>query len=167
MQYIGNFKDWINPKWIEYLLNNEGARRPGHAPIPDVEEFRKGPDAGYDLSSTYWHSYDPTNCDLQIPCPLDPNLKMEWWFIKMYPGNFIPMHRDIFEFDGAKRYWMPLQDYENGHVFIYKDDFIKDYKAGDLWTYDYSNDIHGACNIGYTTRLTFQFTTYETNRKLR
>lgn len=165
MKFVGNYKDWIKNEWIEYLLTTEGARRPGHAPIPDVEEFKKGPEAGYDLTSTYWHSYDRTNCELNITCPFNPDQEIEWWFIKMYPGNFIPMHRDIFSTDNSPlRYWMPLQDYADGHVFLYKDEFLKDYRAGDLWIYENSDEIHGACNIGYSTRLTFQFTTYDTIR---
>ena len=167
MQFIGNYADWIKPEWIQYLLENNGTLRPKtSSENPDSEEFRIATSAGYDLTSTYWHHYCETSCSLDITPPIDSDKGVMWWFIKMTPGQFMPMHRDphvTVDLDkpNCKRYWMPLQDYQPGHVFIYNTQFMHGYKAGDLWAYDNANEIHGAANIGYTPRLTFQFTTYD------
>jgi hypothetical protein len=169
MKYMGNYRDWIKEDWIYYLLNNNGTLRPKKSEDnPDSEEFTKASKVGYDLSQTYWQHYCNTSCPLIIDPPIIiKNKKVMWWFIKMLPGNFMPMHRDPHvtndNFINCKRYWMPLQDYEPGHIFIYNKEFMCDYKAGDLWVYDDANEIHGACNIGYGPRLTFQFTVYDTH----
>jgi hypothetical protein len=53
-----------------------------------------------------------------------------------------------------------MQDYEPGHIFIYKNELVKDYKAGDVFIYDDSQDIHGAANISYLPRIILQITDY-------
>jgi hypothetical protein len=81
----------------------------------------------------------------------------------MLPGNFMPMHVDphtLYEKNSC-RYWMPLQDWKPGHVFMYENEVITDYKAGDVWMYRESGALHGAANIGYTPRLVLQVSTYE------
>jgi hypothetical protein len=79
----------------------------------------------------------------------------------MYPGQFTPMHRDPHTIDiNCKRYWIPLQDYELGHIFIYKDQIITNYKKGDVYTYDDANEIHGAVNLGFTPRVILQITEF-------
>jgi len=165
MKYIGNYADWINIEWVHYLLNNEGTPRPKTTKAnPDSPEFRKATSAGYDLTQTYWQHYDQDSCPLTFIPPFKTNGKLMWWFIKMLPGNFMPMHCDPHVTESGvidcKRYWIPLQDYEHGHVFIYNKEFITDYKAGDVFMYDDANEIHGACNIGYTPRLVANFSTY-------
>jgi len=60
----------------------------------------------------------------------------------------------------CNRYWMPLQDYTAGHVFIYKDKMIADYKAGDVYQFDNETDTHGAANIGHTSRIMLLVTEY-------
>jgi hypothetical protein len=164
MQFIGNYADWIKPEWVNYLLNNDGTKRPGGGDNPDCEEFRQATSVGYDLTKTYWHHYTNNTFPFDVVPPIQKEDGM-WWFIKMNPGNFMPMHRDPHVTQDGKtdcvRYWMPLQDYADGHVFIYKNQLMTDYRAGDLWSYDDANEIHGACNIGFTPRLTFQFTTYK------
>ena len=166
MQFLGNYQDWIKQEWVDYLLNNNGTLRPKTAEDnPDSQEFRMAAQVGYDLSSVWWQHYCETSCPLKITLPIETDKDYMWWFIKMNPGNYMPMHRDphVSESDksNCRRYWMPLQDYQPGHIFIYNKTFLCDYKAGDLWTYDDPNEIHGAANIGYSPRLTFQFTTYD------
>jgi hypothetical protein len=70
------------------------------------------------------------------------------------PGQFMPMHVDPHVFDQqCNRYWMPLQDYVPGHVFVYKDDMIKDYTVGDVYQFTDAAEIHGAANISHSPRL--------------
>jgi hypothetical protein len=167
MKYIGNFKDWIKNEYVEYLLTNDVTQRPNtHGENPDSEEFRIAAEVGYDLSKTWWYHYCEKNTPFDITAPIETDKKIMWWFIKMNPGNYMPVHRDPHvtqnsNFSNCTRFWMPLQDYQPGHIFVYKNIFMTDYKAGDLWAYTDPSEIHGACNISYSPRLTFQFTTYE------
>jgi len=73
----------------------------------------------------------------------------------------MPMHSDphVYERDGT-RYWIPLQDYHSGHVFIYNDKLMTDYKKGDVFVFLDSYDVHGAANIGHQTRLSLLITEY-------
>jgi hypothetical protein len=163
MKFIGNFKDWIKPEWIEYLLQHDGTKRPSGGENPECNEFSKAPIVGYDLTKTYWYHYTNHTFPFEVVPPIETQNNM-WWFIKMLPGNFMPMHRDphITQDDKKEcvRYWMPLQDYEPGHIFVYNKQMMVDYNMGDLWAYSDANELHGACNIGYNPRLTFQFTSY-------
>lgn len=165
MKFIGNFKNWIDPEVINFILKNDGTKRPGGGRNPDSEEFKIAASSGYDLSETWWYIYEPDTLPFDIIPPIEKDKKIIWWFIKLLPGGKMPMHRDPHTYDSeisnVVRYWMPLQDYEPGHIFIYDKTFMHSYKAGDLYMYTDSDEIHGCCNIGYSTRLTFQFSTYE------
>lgn len=165
MIFLGNHKDWIDPKLVDYLLNNDGVKRPNIGKNPDVEEFRKAVEVGYDLSKTWWHIYEQDTIPFDIKPPIETDRDIIWWFIKLLPGGMMPMHRDphvtFSDVSNPKRYWMPLQDYEPGHIFVYKDKMLDGYKTGDLWLYENENELHGACNISYVPRLTFLFTLYD------
>jgi hypothetical protein len=56
---------------------------------------------------------------------------------------------------------MPFQDYKPGHIFMYENQVITNYKAGDVWEYTDSGALHGAANIGHTPRIVLQISTYE------
>jgi hypothetical protein len=166
MIYKGNYSSWIQDKWINYLLNNDGSPRPKtRSENPDSEEFRIATVAGYDLNNIYWYHYTSSNktFPISLEIPFENERSNIWWFIKMNPGMFMPMHRDPHteEEINCRRYWMALQDYEPGHIFIYNKELIVDYKKGDIYMYDDSRELHGACNIGYTPRLVFNFSTYD------
>jgi len=166
MIYKGNFADWIDDRWIDYILNNPGTLRPKTtSENPDCEEFRQATAAGYDLTKTYWHHYTNTNdtFPLAVELPFDNERNHIWWFIKMMPGMFMPMHKDphAVEEKNCKRYWMALQDYQEGHIHINNGQFLSNYKKGDTWEYDDAQSIHGACNIGYSPRIVFNFSTYD------
>ena len=66
----------------------------------------------------------------------------------------------------ATRYWMAMMDYQPGHVFVYEGgNMMKNYKAGDLYSFDHADLMHGVTNLSMTPRLTFQFTTFEKGDK--
>ena len=116
--------------------------------------------AGYNLNAINWWVYEECDLNLTITPPWTIGT-VHWWFTKMTPGQFMPMHTDPHAHDKpCKRYWMPLQDYTSGHVFIYKDEMITDYKAGDVYQFDNEIDIHGAANIGHTCRIMMLITEY-------
>ena len=169
MKLIGNFKNWIQEEWIEEILSSRGDGRPaeGQKPnSPEMElEYLKAKQAGYKDDEIYFWMFDKNNTSFDIPRPpwIAENKKFHWWITKMLPGQFMPMHVDphtLYE-DNSERYWVPLQDWQEGHVFMYKDIVITSYKKGDVWMYENSNAVHGAANIGHVPRLVLQVSTYE------
>ncbi len=167
MQYIGNFKEWIDPTWLSEVLINRGTGRPREGQKPDspemIEEYRKAIDAGYKDDTIYFWMFDKSNCSFTIPRPPWIDNNYHWWITKMLPGNFMPIHKDPHTMyqTNSKRYWIPLHDWEPGHIFVYENQVITDYKLGDVWCYMDSNAVHGASNIGYTPRVVLQISTYD------
>lgn len=167
MYFLGNYKDWINPNWIDYIMASRGYGRPLEGPRPDSlemeQEYAKARAAGYKDTDIYFWMFDKDNVNFEILTPPFVNSNYHWWITKMMPGNFMPMHIDPHTMieKNSKRYWMPFQDWQDGHIFMYKDQVITNYKAGDVFCYQDSNAIHGAVNIGYTPRIVLQVSTYE------
>ena len=166
MQYVGNFKSFIKNEWVEEVLNSRGYGRPseGKKPNSPEEEFeyQRARNAGYKDTDIYFYMFDKNNVSFQLDLPFIEK-KYHWWITKMLPGNFMPMHVDphsVYE-KTTERYWMPWQDWEPGHIFMYENKVITDYKAGDLWTYVDATALHGASNIGHVPRIVLQISTYE------
>ena len=167
MKYLGNYKNWIKPEWIDALLSNQGTARPCGGKRPDSPEEQKEYDiarkAGYKDSDTYFWMFDKNNLPFDLPTPPFITGKYHWWITKMLPGNFMPMHVDPhtqYE-NNSNRYWMPLQDWEPGHIFMYENQVITDYLAGDVYVYNDPTALHGAANIGHVPRLVLPVSTYD------
>lgn len=162
MEYIGNYKDYIKQDWIDYIISTEGYPRPSGGRNPDSEEFRKAEERGYDLSSTYWYIYEQKEFPFAISPPFSTDGNFLYWFIKMKPGNIMPMHVDPHSYNLANvsRYWLSLKDYEPGHVFLYEDELAVNYRKGDLFKYSDPQALHGAANIGWSDRLIMCFSIY-------
>ena len=163
MIYIGNYAEWIDPLWEDLILNTPGQARPRDWP-PDTAiesaEYRRAQEAGYDLTAVNWWVYEKQDLNIGVNPPWC-NKTIHWWFTKMFPGQYMPMHTDPHAHEQAcKRFWIPLQDYIPGHIFIYKDELIKDYKKGDVFEFDESTDYHGAANIGHSPRISLLITEY-------
>jgi hypothetical protein len=81
----------------------------------------------------------------------------------LYPGEFQAMHIDpqLTEVNNPVRYTMFLQDWEPGHIFVWDDQYIANYKAGDMYEWSDPMTVHGPANIGYNTRYTLQITMYD------
>jgi hypothetical protein len=163
MKFVGNYNSWIDPKWRELVLSTEGQARPRDwAPAFAVEsdEYKTAHDAGYDLTAVHWWVYEQSNLNINITPPWCGN-NVHWWITKLLPGQFMPMHTDPHTHGRAcNRFWVPLQDYVAGHVFIYDTQLIADYKAGDVFQYVNSIDQHGAANISTLPRVVLQVTEY-------
>ena len=166
MKYIGNYNNWVDPIWKNLLLTTPGKARPRDWPpssIVESDEYSRYQSAGYSLNAVNWWIYELDDLGIDIKPPWTTG-RIQWWFTKLIPGQFMPMHTDPHTHDShCKRFWVPLQDYIPGHIFIYKDSMITNYKSGDVYQYDNSIDIHGAANIGYVPRLVLQVTEYENN----
>ena len=77
--------------------------------------------------------------------------------------QFQAMHIDpqLTEVGNFVRYTMFLQDWEPGHIFVWDDQYISNYKAGDMYEWSDPMTVHGPANIGYNTRYTLQITMYD------
>lgn len=165
MRCIGNYNSWINDDWICKVLTAPGQARPRDWPPSskiEKEEYIKYESVGYNLNDVNWWLYENSDLDITIVPPWTSG-RVQWWITKLNPGQFMPMHTDPHTHNNTcSRYWVPLQDYQPGHVFVYKDNMITNYKKGDVYIYDNSTDLHGAANIGHTPRVVLQITEYHT-----
>lgn len=166
MELIGNFKQYIQQDWIDEILNSRGMGRPAEGKQPDSpeeeHEYQLALNAGYKSTDIYFYMFDKSNVSFNLDLPFI-NKQYHWWITKMLPGQFMPMHVDphtIYQ-KNSERYWMPWQDYAPGHVFLYEEQYLSNYKMGDLYRYNNSKALHGAANIGHTTRIVLQISTYE------
>ena len=85
-----------------------------------------------------------------------------WWITKMLPGNFVPMHIDphLAFIEKNLRHWVPLTDWQPGHLFLC-DDFVPlKYSAGDVYSYK-ADALHGAVNLGTTNRYVLHIATHD------
>lgn len=164
MKYIGNYAQWIDPKVISVILTTNGDRRPSDIDKADykLKTADLWAEAGIDVSKLGWEFYYKEHVgDLDMPISTRGNVK--WWFSKLMPGDMFPLHYDHFEgnLQNVKRYWMACQDYEPGHVFIYKGKNLEDYKAGDLYEISPTEYMHAAANLGFIPKISLQITVYE------
>lgn len=167
MDHIGNYINWIDPQWISYMESNTGYAHPRIDPSEygskNQDTLEKVKQLGKEV---LWHNFEPNNFPFEIELPIETTGHIDWWFVKMLAGDLIPFHsdhppRDVSNDKKIRRFWMPLQNYVEGHVFIVCDDFVKDYSAGDLFEYD-PDGRHGGFNINLDIpRYTFNFAVYE------
>lgn len=161
MKFIGNYKKWLNPSWRQTVLDNQGIKSPKdwQSCINKNKYYQKSINAGYNFNSCLWHTYEKNILDINITQPPWIKNKFYWWIIKMNPGQFMPIHSDPKSIkENSMRYWIPLQDYTEGHLFIYKNKLITNYAEGDVYRYTNTYDIHGSANIGYEPRVILQIT---------
>ena len=162
MECVGNF-DFVKDEWIGEVLSNDGQARPRDWPPAfaiESAEYARAKQAGYDLTQVHWWVYEKQDVSFDIVPPSTSN-EYHWWITKLYPGQYMPMHTDPHTHErSCKRYWVPLEDYHPGHIFIYENELIKDYKQGDVYSYIKSQHMHGAANIGHTPRLVLQITEF-------
>lgn len=163
MKFIGNYSHWIDPLWKQLILTKDGQARPRDWPpssAAESAEYIKYETAGYDLNAVNWWVYEHSDLSVNVIPPWT-NGNVHWWFTKMMPGHYMPIHTDPHAHDRpCNRYWMPLQDFQIGHVFLYGETMISKYKTGDVFMFDHEHDIHGAANIGHTPRIMLLVTEY-------
>lgn len=165
MNYIGNFIDSIPQAWVDEILHSEGWTVPRDLFLnpnvilnKDEERWFRGD--LYDKSSKFFEVFYKDRCSFDIKLPFSP-ISLDWWIVKMMPGEFIPVHGDLAMAGrtNGKSYWMPWTDWEPGHIFIWEDQSISTYKRGDVFEYN-SLVPHGAVNIGTTPRIILQIREY-------
>jgi hypothetical protein len=146
MEFVGNFAEYIKDEWNEEILS-----LPREWPIcfKGSPEYDRLINAGYNLSSSNWSVIDPEDISFVPNFPFMDN-DSQWWVARLLPGQFMPMHIDPHPpKKTGKFYWIPLQDYEPGHIFVINDEIITNYKKGDAYIFDNLADPHCAANLGY------------------
>jgi len=174
MKYLGNYRDWIQPGLLERILSTPGDPTLLNQPLtwkgnPSHEAwYKKFCEAGYDKKNFYSNMYNEKTEDIKdfkITPPIDiGNRKFDWWFIKFLPGSVACMHYDPHTkvYKTVQRYWMAMMDYHPGHVIVSEGGhMMTNYKAGDLWTWDKADLLHGVVNLSMLPRVTFQLSTTE------
>lgn len=164
MVYLGNYNDWVQEHWITYMLSVNGKLFPSSME-PDNLNNCALTESKLDLTKIMsYYQYDEDNTDFVVKPTWDTLKNHYWWMNKYLPGMILPMHKDYNEFSDVRRYvryWMPLQDYERGHIFLYEDTLITNYKKGDLYMYENEQAYHTGGNAGWTPRLVLNITTWE------
>ena len=112
MQFIGNFKDWLQPEWIEYVLANDGKEMPRwefqENGILDAiargeraefcEYQKKYEEVGYRHDSLLYYVFEEDNFPFKLSLPpfvdLKPNQGAYWNLFKYKPGHLLPIHSD-------------------------------------------------------------------------
>lgn len=168
MEYIGNYADWIKPEWLDYMANNTGKI----APQLDKEAYSDTThgcftEYNHGLQREVWYeTFEPANFPFDFECPFGDINKTDWWFVKMSPGGALPMHVDGSDTvkwgdQEPRRYWMPLNDYTDGHIYISEDVFYPHYRAGDV--FEHTGKMHGGANVNANdiVRYTLNFWIYK------
>lgn len=174
MKHIGNYNSWIQDNNIIHMLNSkQGDRTPVWQPDrwsgnETLDHFIELVRPGYSCNKFFFHQLNANSKEMKDYEFVYPNLPdsrkhSHWWFVKLYPGEFQAMHIDphLTEVTNFVRYTMFLQDWEPGHIFVYDDKILNNYKAGDLYEWSDPETIHGPANIGYNPRLTLQITLHD------
>jgi len=168
MKYIGNIKNntWTD-QVVSKVLSTKGILRPKQGGIPEGDEGRRewqrAIDAGYDVNAVYFQMFTQDNLDITVPNISTCGRSQHWWITKMMPGQFMPMHVDphTLQQENADRFWIPLQDWQPGHIFMYENYVTTDYTKGDIFQYENSAALHGAANIGSVPRVVLQVTLHD------
>ena len=173
MKYIGNFNWWITNDLMNLLKTKDGDTRPIYQPDrwkghPLLEEFNEKCRKAYGHKDHTFQQFNGNTVDIQdfpVALPEFPEKRkhLHWWFIKLYPGQMQAMHVDphLLEVSNPVRYTMFLGDYVPGHIFVYNDKLMANYKAGDVFEWSDPMIVHGVTNISFETRYTLQVTMHD------
>jgi len=173
MIHVGNYSWWATPELMSHLDSLETGvtvlydpdRWTGH---PILDKYRKLAEPGYSKRTDWFQQFfkfSPEMVDLELKIPELPKSRKNifWWIIKLRPGQIQPMHIDP-HLTGAinpVRYTMFLQDWQPGHIFVYDDKILTNYKAGDVYEWSDPMVEHGVSNIAYETRYTVQIAMHD------
>ncbi len=174
MKYIGNFKDWIEEHHImDFLYSVNGDKTPVWQPHrwkgnKLLDEYLEKVSPGYSNNKYFFHQINSDSKEAKDFKFVWPNIAYEknnrfWWFVILYPGEFQTIHFDphLTEITNFQRFTMFLQDWEPGHIFVYDDKILTNYRAGDMYEWNDAMCLHGPVNIGMNTRYTLQITLYD------
>lgn len=157
---LGNYKELIEGNFLQVIKEAPGLRRPGDFGPESITKDKIASmwnDAGYDFNKIGWWIYFEKFFESKPNFPVEWNV-IDWWFVKLSPGDLFPMHIDAFEGDppNIKRWWMACEDYQPGHVFIYEGKMLDEYRAGDLFEFNNPHAWHAAANLSFVPKISLQ-----------
>lgn len=159
MQFIGNYADIVKPEWIEFLTNNNGDLLPkGREYL--CEDWDKAYPMWKPEFRAFWYKFEIHQLPFTIPWPVPLSEKIDWWIVKQLPGQCIPIHVDDNDPLYTTRYVLMLQDYVPGHMLMWNDNLIRDYKKGDMFKVTDVNSKHGSANISNDPRFIAHLTVW-------
>lgn len=173
MKFIKNYKDWIPPGLIESLDSHPGDSIPiwneeKLSSHPELYKYRELARPGYSNGTQAYQRFTrlTDGCkefNLQLPDFPEKRKDSFWWVVKLNPGQMQFLHVDHYLYGAVNtvRYSMFLKDWEPGHIFVYDDKILTNYKAGDVYEWDDNMVEHGVVNIGFTNRYTIQIALYD------
>lgn len=173
MELIGNYADWIRPELLDIIKTKPGDTTPVWQPErwsgrPEWDEARERARYGYSDNKHFFQQFNQFSKDMQgydIVLPEIPgdNRQTMWWIVKLLPGQMQSMHFDphLIEYKNPQRYTMFLEDWRPGHIYVWGDQYIANYRAGDFYKWSDPMCYHGCVNIGYEDRYTLQITTVD------
>lgn len=172
MIYLGNYKDYVTTELMYHLETHDGETVPVWQPDrwsgdTRLEKIRELARHGYSNGKHNFQQFNSKSKDMEnfvltLP-PIFNNKNFVWWIIKLYPGQMQSMHFDphLIDCKNPQRFTLFLQDFQPGHIFVWDNQIISDYKSGDLFQWSDPMCYHGCVNIGYETRYTLQITTFD------
>lgn len=173
MNFIKNDAAWISQELMNHLEIHEGDYTPVWQPErwqghPILDQFREMARPVYSQKTPMFHQFNSRSKDMQnfsVNLPELPKSRKYcfWWFVKLLPGEMQAMHIDphLVDVKNPVRYTMFLQDFHPGHIFVWEDKMISNYKMGDIYEWSDPTIIHGCVNISYKTRYTMQITMHD------
>ena len=156
MRYITNIKPYISNELVQFMLTHLGIRKPDTVSDYQKPILDKWIDADIDINKVGWEFFNSENLVDHIDLPFTSG-NVNWWFSKLNPGDMFPFHVDTYpQQTQTERYWVACQDHMPGHVFMCGDKVLTDYRAGDMFLFEEHDTWHGACNLGFTPKLSLQ-----------
>jgi hypothetical protein len=184
MKYIGNISNFINDEIIEYVKTNTLNQKQDSYYYELQQEYDFFKNKSFDWSRVKYETFTSKELshkfsekDLILPfnssfecsklpegCQISPSSKITWWIAKLAPGDVVPCHLDMYPDSDSEtkqsfglRYYIACSDQEMGHVFAYNNnEFLVNYKKGDMYEFSAETLWHGACNIGFTPKISIQ-----------
>lgn len=150
--------------WQEDLKNHSYARS-----VPFVARNFDHLDRNYYTSGHLLQSFnEELSCADKFKKSLDVrNSSVSWTCI--LPNTILPTHKDTFytlrqqfnvEIDRCFRYLIFLENWAFGHIVVFENKIITDWKAGDVWIFD-SEEMHYAVNASNKFLHCCQVSTYK------
>jgi hypothetical protein len=127
--------------------------------------------ANFNYNSVLWENYYPDiHYKSDIISPLENLLNVHHirsWVSKLNPGYCTPWHFDIDDHETEylklgqlKRFVITLSDTSPGHVFMLEDEYLHNYKSGDLFEWKNYKSFHSGMNSGITPKYLYNFLSY-------
>ena len=169
MKLVGNYSSWINPTLLARLTQEEEAgvtrlhnpgRWSGHPALDQYNEKIKVYEKYKDNTFQQFFKVSGPLKEDPLELPELPQTRNEifWWIVKLKPGQYQTVHQDphLYTAVNAVRYTLYLQDWEPGHIFIYNNKSISNYKAGELYEWDDPLMEHAVVNTSLNIRYSLQ-----------